>query len=210
MDDGIEIEIVDTNLNMLKEVKDHLFDILTEKEEEVEKTPDAILNQTVGVALTKAARQQGAVNVFQLQSVVMKKITDTTIKSIKVLDKLIEYTTLKTIHKQFQMSLPVPENKKCIEDVKLGEDTVPAEVSKDPNELVKAFLEVMAIRRVPLKDLLGFVTDNYIETVMTMHSYNATQADKFLKVSAGYISRRRNKNIREGRKYDNPKRSKKD
>jgi hypothetical protein len=194
--------IEDQNLRALRNARNALFDILMEKED-IPIEPSAVLSQTADLSLTKAACQQGAVNIFQLQSVALHRITGHAVKVIKLLDNLIECCLIEMSTPQSQYALPKPEQAyieatviKIDEEEKIIESQVPIHY----DEIITAFFEAMANKQLSLKALKSFVTDKYIATVQAMHQYTNTQVEKTLGLAKGYINQRNSKN--RGEKHD--------
>jgi len=140
----------------LIQLKNLLYDTLTAEEED--SGTDVVANQNLGVNLTKAIKKDG-VQIFQLQSVVNKKITNNVIKSLKIVDKLQEKERI----------LPSP-----IQTPELSLDHV------------IQVIEWLASKNIPLKQFDKLMRGLYVSEIVS-DSGNTSIAAERLGVSIGQV-----------------------
>lgn len=140
-------------------LKNLLYDTLAADDEESTST-DITASQNLGVSLTNAIKKDG-VQIFQLQSVVSKKVTNNIVKSLKIVDKL-----------QDQERLPVSTSKELTMDH------------------VIQVIEWLASKKLPLKKFDKLMRGLYVTKVLS-DCDNGALAAELLEVSGSQVHKLR-------------------
>ena len=186
------MEQCETQADSLSLLRNLMYDTLT-LENESQEQQEITAKQNMGVSISSGAKKDG-VNIFQLQSVVSKRVTTNVVDALRLIDKLQEERR----HLEFEISkreqliearhfpkLPPPKEPLKVTVI---EDDDMEELPKTNSKLVDATVKRMAEEGITLEAFQKEMKRAFISEVISRHDTVKDAADQ-LDIKPQYLKR---------------------